>query len=77
MDGQENVARVLKSVWMFDGELSPAAFNLRSHIHEIILQEIRIYQLPGTARLCYLALNTPGHAGGSCPDNLRLYPESE
>lgn len=26
MEGQENVARVIKSVWLFDGELSPAAF---------------------------------------------------
>ena len=41
MEGQENVARVIKSVWLFDGELSPAAFNLRPHIHETYISVLR------------------------------------
>lgn len=41
MEGQENVARVIKSVWLFGGELSPAAFNLRPHIHETYISVLR------------------------------------
>lgn len=41
LDGNENVARVLKSVWYFDGELSPSAFNLRPQIHETYISVLR------------------------------------
>lgn len=41
MDAQENVARVLKPVWVCDGEISPAAFNLRPHIRETYVSVLR------------------------------------
>lgn len=37
----ENVARVLKSVWLCDGELSPAAFTMRPHIHETYISVLK------------------------------------
>ena len=41
MDAQENVARLLKPVWVYDGEISPAAFNLRPHIRETYVSVLR------------------------------------
>lgn len=41
IDGSENVARILKSAWVFDGEVSPSAFNLRPHIHETYISVLR------------------------------------
>ncbi len=41
MDAQENVARVLKPIWVCDGEISPAAFNLRPHIRETYISVLR------------------------------------
>lgn len=41
MDDKENVARLLKSVWVCDGELSPAAFNLRPHMRETYISVLR------------------------------------
>lgn len=41
IDGSENVARILKSAWVFDGEISPSAFNLRPQIHETYISVLR------------------------------------
>jgi len=41
MDDKENVARLLKNLWFYDGELSPAAFNLRPQIHESYISVLR------------------------------------
>ncbi len=41
IDTTENVARLLKSVWLYDGIISSAAFNLRPHIHETYVSVLR------------------------------------
>lgn len=40
IDGNDNVARILKSAWVFDGEISPSAFNLRPQIHETYISVV-------------------------------------
>lgn len=37
----ENAARLLKSIWVSDGVISSAAFNLRPHIHETYISVLR------------------------------------
>ncbi len=41
LDGSENVARVLKTAWVYDGEISPSAFSLRPHIRETYISVLR------------------------------------
>ena len=41
MVDNENVARLLKKVWICDGVISSAAFNLRPQIHETYISVLR------------------------------------
>ena len=41
VDVKENVARVLKPIWVCDGIVSSAAFSLRPHIHETYISVLR------------------------------------
>lgn len=40
-DYKGNVARLLKSIWISDGVVSSAAFNLRPQIHETYISVLR------------------------------------
>ena len=40
-DYKGNVARLLKQVWIYDGVVSSAAFNLRPQIHETYISVLR------------------------------------
>jgi len=41
LDDKEDVARVLKPIWLCEGVVSPSAFNLRPHIHESYISVLR------------------------------------
>lgn len=41
IEPSENAARILKSIWVCDGIISSAAFNLRPHIHETYISVLR------------------------------------
>ncbi|MBQ7513459.1 MAG: hypothetical protein IJS95_03610 [Prevotella sp.] len=41
MESTENIARLLKSIWVNNGIVSSAAFNLRPHIHETYISVLR------------------------------------
>ena len=37
----EDVARILKGIWLTEGEIAPAAFTLRPNIHETYISVLR------------------------------------
>lgn len=41
LDIKENVARLLKPIWVCNGVVSSAAFSLRPHIHETYISVLR------------------------------------
>ena len=41
MDNSENVARLLKDIWVSEGEVAPAAFTLRPNLHETYISVLR------------------------------------
>lgn len=41
MDSSENVARLLKDIWVSGGEIAPAAFTLRPNLHETYISVLR------------------------------------
>ena len=41
MEKNENVARLLKSIWLNGGEIAPAAFTLRPNIRETYISVLR------------------------------------
>ena len=41
MEGNENVARLLKKVWVMGNEIAPAAFTLRPNIYETYISVLR------------------------------------